>query len=109
MLVVSVAGLAALAGCGGGGGVSTHDALAYTCGQYENTPTNQTTAEWNRHNEAVLRELIRVHGYPAGYENLGSAIAEADAACMPGLGLPSDKLNDDFDWKHAGLTHNDVE
>lgn len=113
MSVVSVAGLAGLAGCGGGG-VSAHDALAYTCGQYENTPTNQTTAEWNQHNEAVLSELLRVHGYPAGTFNLAVAKGEAEALCAFGNGALSDasattKVDDVLDWAHAGLTHDDVD
>lgn len=94
-----------LSACGSSSGVSANQAQAYTCDQYNTTPTSETDQQHSDHNDAVLMELLKVHGLPANYEELGSLQAEVDAALAVSGCTSGAKLDDLIDWSQVRATN----
>ena len=101
---VLVAALA-LSGCGASSGVSANQAQAYTCDQYNTTPTSETDQQHSDHNDAVLTELLKVHGLPDNYQALGSLEGELSAALAVQGCTPGTKLDDLIDWSQVSATN----
>jgi len=97
-LALSVWGLT---GCGG---ISDHDAKAYTCYQYEHVSGDQTDAEHSDTNDKIVKKLLGAHGYPATYANVATLKAEIDAKTgaddIAGVDdcTRDTKLDDYIDW-----------
>ena len=91
-LALSVWGLA---GCGG---ISNHDAKAYTCDQYHNVSGDQTDAEHSDTNDKIVKKLLTAHGYTTTYSNAARLEAEINAIIEVSGCERGAKLDDTIDW-----------